>query len=79
MLSVLGMRGEAEVWGGLFCAHISRPPNVHLVPSAQQRDGLIDQGTEKEEELGEIQEGISEEEACSQASMERLDGGLSRW
>lgn len=93
MLNVQGTRerlglGEAEVGGGFFCAHISpTPTNVQvesreLVALAQQRGREMDPmiwEQSREEQSGEIQEGISKEEAHSWASVERLDRGLSRW
>lgn len=83
LLNVPGTRGEAEVWGSLFCAHPHtnvQPESRELVVSAHQRgrDGPIEREWSREEGSGEIQEGISEEKACNWASVERLGGGLSR-
>lgn len=50
--------------------------------SAQQKSKEMDPLTQErssKEGPGEIQEGISEEEACGWALMDRLNGGLSRW
>lgn len=67
--------GEAEVGGGLFCAHIPHPPTIvssqkaeslwHLLSREAERGTHQPREWSREEGAGEIQEGIWEEEACS--------------
>lgn len=62
--------------------HNIQPESREFVAAAQQRSKERDPLTRewsREEGSGEIQEGISEEEACSWALMDKLDGSLSGW